>query len=382
MDRGRLWMILGISIVLLVGFGLFSFTNVGKAVLVPPSGVAFPSIAGGLPLPNNEGVIDRWGAFIPGFLELLTFDEIVDNKFAGENNDCTITGNVVAVNGLISGGAEFRKGRCSVNIDVDPVESADDSSPAGGDDASAAEATYIGRTPPRMTTIISKEFSQPFVGRAHLTSCTNNFAFGVWVYPSDDNKGVIAQADGVFELGLDETVKWSVGSSLLQDTGVYLPIDDWTHVALVFNQGHMKVYFDGKPQEEVLIESCAGIFSSITFGENLVARLDDAVVYNRDLFNHEIQQMVNRGLQIEPLDYVSRWEFDVDASDEAGRHDGIIIGEESTIEVLNPDSTKEEGYLRIPGVSGNYVQVGEVSEVAVSGGSSGGFSDISGGLPG
>jgi uncharacterized repeat protein (TIGR01451 family) len=71
-----------------------------------------------------------------------------------------------------------------------------------------------------------------------------------WIYPTGD--GMIVNKEGEYEIGrFGETIRWAFANSdpgwTWIDTGYVLPLNRWTHVAVVYSQGDVRTYANGRP---------------------------------------------------------------------------------------------------------------------------------------
>lgn len=95
------------------------------------------------------------------------------------------------------------------------------------------------------------------VGATESLRMSSSFTLAAWVNPSGPGSseaggGVIATREGEYQLARfpDGSIRYAVatdpnGGWMPVDTGVYAPIDQWTHLALTFNGGRVSLYRNG-----------------------------------------------------------------------------------------------------------------------------------------
>ena len=117
---------------------------------------------------------------------------------------------------------------------------------AGGE-STAATARSVNQNP-------NTDYFQTSTG-SDYTFGTGDFTIEGWFWPVTTNdRGLFMQAasgsTGVqssysFNCHVDSTIKYVVGGGSTQNTGVTLPIKQWSHVAFVRSSGVVSVYFNG-----------------------------------------------------------------------------------------------------------------------------------------
>ncbi len=133
---------------------------------------------------------------------------------------------------------------------------------------------------------------------------TGDFTIEAWIFPTGPGSheywgGIILNREGEYEIcrRADGMISWAVSNSSpgwnWQSTNYYAPEQQWLHIALVYNQSTMKVYFNG----ELFMEQAAtgpvgdytpndnnlrfGARSSISNTQRFEGVIDEVRIWNR-----------------------------------------------------------------------------------------------------
>ncbi len=202
--------------------------------------------------------------------------------------------------------------------------------------------------------VLSLDGKGDYVEAANTESLdlTDNFTFEAWVFPvaiSDEN--MIFNKEETYEWAIKNgTLQWALmtaGSWDWHDTGVSVPINQWTHLALTYTSPDVSVYKNG-----VLVSTISdqrgGKLDTNDNALRIGARgapgnawsffagyLDEVRIWNTARAQEEIQRDMRRHLIGDEPGLVGYWTFDAkNAMDESGHgNNGILIGDAKIVKL-------------------------------------------------
>ncbi|MBI2665166.1 LamG domain-containing protein, partial [Candidatus Woesearchaeota archaeon] len=150
-----------------------------------------------------------------------------------------------------------------------------------------------------------------------------------------------------------------------------LPIQVWKHVCFVSDGLKNKLFVDGQFIGEVSydlgkevnlpLKNVGRTFVTSPSGTFTIGSLDEIKIYNVALPVQEVLKIYQAGLPSEPLNYLSRWNFNGDVRDETGRNNGALVGTSSPqyvdIRTGAVDASNVGKALHLVGEYGNYVNI-------------------------
>ncbi|HEX7958118.1 MAG TPA: LamG-like jellyroll fold domain-containing protein, partial [Pyrinomonadaceae bacterium] len=214
------------------------------------------------------------------------------------------------------------------------------------------------------------------VGSANTLKMTGQMTASAWLYPTGAGSlatygGIIVNREGEYELArfTDGTIQWAFANTNpgwnWVNTGAVAPLNQWTHVAVTYDQGVVKTYVNG-----VLAHTYAGagaigdVDASLNdfrvggrqaISQNFAGRLDEVRVYNRALSASEVGAAAGAGgaasVQWLVSDQLGTPRMVLDATGSlAGvkRHDYLPFGEELFAGVGG--RTPQQGYSAADGL--------------------------------
>jgi RHS repeat-associated protein len=142
------------------------------------------------------------------------------------------------------------------------------------------------------------------VGPAARLVMTNSMTIGAWVYPTATGSGIVVNKEGEYEIAIAGTVQWAIANTVPGwawiNTGYVVSLNQWTHIALVYDGTAVKTYANGAL---VHTYAASGPISQTTNDFRIggrqccpqffQGRLDEVRVYNRALSATEIQTLAN-----------------------------------------------------------------------------------------
>lgn len=138
------------------------------------------------------------------------------------------------------------------------------------------------------------------------------------------------------------------GSGSSRNSSGAVPLNEWTHVAAVYDGSEIHFYLDGVLDSSIAAEegelpateSFLRIGSDVNFNVVPVAAMDDVRLWNTARSGDEIEGAMDLSLDDATPGLVSSWSFSFgDASDPVGGHDGVLVGDSmigSDIPEANP----------------------------------------------
>lgn len=140
---------------------------------------------------------------------------------------------------------------------------------------------------------------------------TSAMTLSAWIYPTGDGGhslegGIIVNKEGEYEVARfhDGTIQWAIANASnawgWENTGVIAPLSQWTHVAVVYDAGDVRVYVNGtEVDSETLVGTTIGDAATsqndFPIGARQGAtryfqgRIDDVRVYNQALTDLQIE---------------------------------------------------------------------------------------------
>jgi hypothetical protein len=147
---------------------------------------------------------------------------------------------------------------------------------------------------------------------------SNNMTTAAWVFPTGSG-GIIVNKEGEYEVAISGTLQWAVANTnpgwAWVDTGFSPPLNQWSHIAIVYDNGVVRSYANG-----TLVHTFngSGSISDVDPALNdfriggrqccvqyFGGRIDEVRMYNRALSASEIQTLMATGPT--PVGY---WKFD------------------------------------------------------------------------
>jgi len=142
---------------------------------------------------------------------------------------------------------------------------------------------------------------------------TQGFTWEVWIYPFSCSGGIIFNKESSYEWMISSSceVAWALmtaGSWEWHYTGIYVPLNEWTHLALTYDGTYVRVYVNGELKSTIKdpdggaidtndndLRICArgGDGSASQFFDGMI---DEVRIYNRILSEEEIKAHYIRGL--------------------------------------------------------------------------------------
>ncbi len=146
-----------------------------------------------------------------------------------------------------------------------------------------------------------------FINDSSSLDLTSSFTFAMWIYPvSYPTEGMILNKESTYELATSPsgTIKWAINNTTPKwtwvDTGLTVPLNQWTHIAVTYNGSSIITYKNGGAQisttagagniipnaNPVTIAARSGGTTSFFAG-----KLDEVRIYNRALSAAEVATM-------------------------------------------------------------------------------------------
>lgn len=190
---------------------------------------------------------------------------------------------------------------------------ASDSS-SGGNPGSVVAASW---TSGKVNNGISFDGSSSFVdmGSAANLTMVNSMTVSAWIYPTGAGSGaaglpggIIINKEGEYEIirSSDGTIQWAIANSNPGwnwiNTGYVVPLNQWTHICFIYDNGIIKTYANG-----TLVHSYNGSgpigdtvpsFNAFRVGarsaidQYFQGKIDEVRLYNRALSTAEVQTLV------------------------------------------------------------------------------------------
>jgi len=198
---------------------------------------------------------------------------------------------------------------------------------------------------------------------------TDNFTFEAWVFPVEtSHENMIFNKEQTYQWAIiNGTLRWALETSvpwIWHDTGIPIPVNQWTHLALTYDSQNVTVYGNGillstlvhpqggnlKVNDSVLCIGARSLSSSFFAGQ-----LDEVCIWNIARTPEEIQATMHTTLKGKEQGLVGYWQFDDFeniATDSSLNHsDGKLIGDAHFVEeqlpktVISGTITDEAGKL-------------------------------------
>jgi len=146
---------------------------------------------------------------------------------------------------------------------------------------------------------------------------TNACTLSAWIYPTGPGSvagGIIINKEGEYELArfADGTIQWAFANTTPGwnwiNTGYVAPLNQWTHVAVVYESGIVKTYING-----VLVHTHNGsgaigdvdntrhdfrIGGRQLTSHHFQGRIDEVRAYNRAVTASEINELMGGGSMV------------------------------------------------------------------------------------
>ncbi|MBU3942489.1 prepilin-type N-terminal cleavage/methylation domain-containing protein [Patescibacteria group bacterium] len=152
------------------------------------------------------------------------------------------------------------------------------------------------------------------LGNGKSLNLTSEITITAWIYPRSINRGTIVAKNGPYYLSFGSI--WGptqhVGAAVLpggswipiNGSGI-IPINKWSHVAMMYNGSKMKVYLNGKEDGSVSITGSMGLhgdtvkigWGSPGFNQYFNGFIDNVRIYEQALSETQIKQLYAEGAQ-------------------------------------------------------------------------------------
>jgi hypothetical protein len=182
------------------------------------------------------------------------------------------------------------------------------------------------------------------------------FTIEAWIHPTGPgsdpvNGGVIVNKEGEYAIARfpDGTIRWAVAAEdppvvVWINTGVVAPVDEWTHVAVTFDEGRITTYVNGSAVHSRTVVGQIGDYypdlNDFQIGgrqfsnQDFKGKIDEVRVWRRGLSEVEIQMQLRKSLTGNEQGLVGYWPFDEGAgaisSDIAGGDHPALLGVDDT----------------------------------------------------
>jgi hypothetical protein len=151
------------------------------------------------------------------------------------------------------------------------------------------------------------------VGAQSSLVMTNTASFTAWIHPTGpgsqpDGGGIIINKEGEYEIARfsDGTIRWAFANTSPGwnwiNTGVVAPLNQWTHVAVVYESGIVKTYINGVLTHTHNGSGAIGDIDNTrnefwiggrqVLSEHFQGRIDEVRVYNRAISASEITALM------------------------------------------------------------------------------------------
>ena len=217
------------------------------------------------------------------------------------------------------------------------------------------------------------------VGAQSSLVMTNNASFTAWIRPTGSGSqpvlgGIIINKEGEYEIARfsDGTIQWAFANANPGwnwiNTGAVAPLNQWTHVAVVYESGTVKTYINGVLAHTHNGSGAIGdvdntqndfrIGGRQLTSHNFQGRIDEVRTYNRVLSGSEIPQLMGDSTA------KGHWKFDENAGTTAA--DGSGNGNTGTLTSGAGWATgQNSSAVSLDGVN-DYVQVGAQSSLVTT----------------
>jgi len=189
---------------------------------------------------------------------------------------------------------------------------------------------------------------------------TDNFTFEVWVFPiatSGDN--MIFNKERTYQWAIrDGNLQWALETSVIWDwhyTGLSMPVNQWTHLALTYDSKNVSVYGNGLLLSTI-VHPQGGKLDANDSALRIGARsrdipysffaglIDEVRIWNIVRTQEDIQATMHTTLSSKEPGLVSYWRFDDDqniATDLSPSHsDGKLMGDAHCVEAELPKQSE------------------------------------------
>ncbi|HET6978752.1 MAG TPA: LamG-like jellyroll fold domain-containing protein [Pyrinomonadaceae bacterium] len=154
------------------------------------------------------------------------------------------------------------------------------------------------------------------VGAPPALVMTNAMSISAWIYPTGAGSaglGMIVNKEGEYEIARfsDGTIRWAFANSApgwtFIDTGFVAPLNQWTHIAVTYNNGQVKSYANGNLVQTYL---GSGPIGDATTSQNdfriggrqyvdqtFMGLIDEVSVYNQPLTAADVSKLATGSMQ-------------------------------------------------------------------------------------
>jgi predicted lipoprotein with Yx(FWY)xxD motif len=217
------------------------------------------------------------------------------------------------------------------------------------------------------------------VGAQSSLVMTNSATFTAWIHPTGSGSqpvlgGIIINKEGEYEIARfsDGTIQWAFANANPGwnwiNTGAVAPLNQWTHVAVVYESGTVRTYINGvlahTHNGSGAIGDVDNTQNDFRVGgrqlttHNFQGRIDEVRTYNRALSASEIPQLMGDSTA------KGHWKFDENAGTTAA--DGSGNGNTGTLTAGAGWTTgQNSSAVSLDGVN-DYVQVGAQSSLVMT----------------
>lgn len=181
------------------------------------------------------------------------------------------------------------------------------------------------------------------VGNPESLNMDESFSFQSWIHPLQvySWSSLIFSKDGEYQLTLfaDRSLRyWVSGLADWVDSGVYVPLQQWTHVAMTFDSGVAKIYTNGvlRHTNTNLPSSIGDLYPSLNEFQignrdqdnyGFFGLMDEVAVYDREIFQSEVEFAYTEGTAgrdgLTATAPVSYWPGEGDFRDAVGNNHGF-----------------------------------------------------------
>ncbi len=148
------------------------------------------------------------------------------------------------------------------------------------------------------------------VGSPPALVMTNALSISAWIYPTGaapSGLGIIVCKEGEYEIARfsDGTIRWAIANTApgwnFIDTGFVAPLNQWTHIALTYNNGETRTYANGDLVHthagSGAIGDVAGTMNDFRIGgrqavaQYFLGLIDEVAVYNQALTATDVRRV-------------------------------------------------------------------------------------------